>query len=190
MDQAQDKKAVRVVKATVATKLTSILASWDSLSKEDLRRRITMIRDELIGNETDSVSEERFSHADFRTDVCPNMKQMGLNTIDEIVNGEVALALETAKTKIAFCKLSGRDGVEVDVDGAVALLEEREKEGDCEAKWMLGLCCEYGMGTEQDIERAETLYRESLEGGNFVGEFLVKNNMSGRGTGVMKVKSL
>ena len=97
---------------------------------------------------------------------------------------------ESAKTKVAFYKLSGRGGVEVDADGAVALLEERVKEGDYEAKWMLGLCCEYGIGTEQDIERAEKLYGESCEGGNVVGEFLKKNDEGGRGTGVMKVNGL
>ncbi len=97
---------------------------------------------------------------------------------------------ETAKTKVAFYKLSGRGGVEIDVDEAVALLEERAKDGDCEAKWMLGLCCEYGMGIEQDIERAEMLYRESCEGGNVVGKFLKKNGRGGRGTGVMKVDGL
>ena len=97
---------------------------------------------------------------------------------------------ESAKTKVAYFKLSGLGGAEVDVKGAVALLEERAKEGDCEAKWVLGLCCEYGMGTEQDIERAEELYRESCEGGNAVGEFLKLNGEGGRGSGVMKVNSL
>ena len=40
---------------------------------------------------------------------------------------------ERAKTKVAFFKLSGRGGVKVDTSEAVALLEERVKEGDCEA---------------------------------------------------------
>ena len=97
---------------------------------------------------------------------------------------------ERAKTKVAFNKLSGSGGVEVDADGAVALLEERAKDKNCEALWMLGLCCEYGIGTEQDIERAEKLYRKSSEGGNVVGEFLMKNDEGGRGTRVMKVNGL
>ena len=97
---------------------------------------------------------------------------------------------EGAKTKVAFFKLSGRGGVKVDAEGAVALLEEREKEGDCKAKWMLGLCCEYGIGTAKDIERAKKLYRESNAGGNIVGEFLKKNAKGGRGTGLMIVSSL
>ena len=113
---------------------------------------------------------------------------------DELQYQETVRAMESgekgAKTKVAFFKLSGRGGVKVDAEGAVAFLEERVKDGDCEAKWMLGLCCEYGIGIEQDIERAEKLYRECNEGGNVVGEFLMKNDEGGRGTGVMKVNSL
>ena len=119
---------------------------------------------------------------------------------DEVKFKVTAHAIESgddsAKTKVAYCKLSGRGGVEVDADGAVTLLEERIKDSDCEAQWMLGLCCEYGIGIEQDIQRAEKLYRESCEGGNVVGEFLLKNDnwswngKGGRGTGVMKVNGL
>ena len=97
---------------------------------------------------------------------------------------------EKAKTKVAFFKLTGLGGVEVDEDEAVVLLKERAKDGDNEAKWMLGLCYEYGMGIEQDIERAESLYQQSKEGENIVGEFLLKNGKGGRGGGVMKVTSL
>ena len=70
---------------------------------------------------------------------------------------------ERAKTRVAFYKLSGRGGAEVDADEAVALLEERVKDKDDEAMWMLGLCCEFGTGTEQNIERAESLYWQSGE---------------------------
>ena len=58
---------------------------------------------------------------------------------------------ESAKTKLAWHKLSGMGGAKVDVDGAVKLLEERVKEKDGEAMWMLGLCKEYGRGIDQDI---------------------------------------
>ena len=92
---------------------------------------------------------------------------------------------ESAKTKVAFYKLSGCGGASVDVKEAVALLEERSEKGDGEAKWMLGLCCEYGMGMEQDIERAESLYRESSEARNEVGGFLMNNGKGKRGSGVM-----
>ena len=113
---------------------------------------------------------------------------------DEVQYREAVHAMksgdESAKIKVAFFKLSGCGGVEVSSSEAVALLEERVKEGDCEAKWMLGLCCEYGIGTEQDIERAVKLYGECWEGGNVVGEFLMKNDKAGRGTGVMKVNGL
>ena len=93
---------------------------------------------------------------------------------------------EKAKMKVAFYKLTGRGGVEIDVKGAVALLEDSSEKGNGEAKWMLGLCCEYGIGTKQDIERAESLYQQSYDAGNVVGEFFVWNDLGGRGEGVMK----
>ena len=95
-----------------------------------------------------------------------------------------------AKTKVAFYKLTGLGGAEVDEESAVALLEERAKAGDSEAKWMLGVCCEYEIGIERDIERAVLLYQQSSEGGNVVGEFLLKNDKSGRGSGLMEVWGL
>jgi len=97
--------------------------------------------------------------------------------------------VESAKTKVAYYKLSGCGGIAVDADEAVVLLEERVKDGDVEAKWMLGLCCEYGIGREQDSERAEELFRESLEGGNVVGEFLKDSCRGKRGSEQMKVNS-
>ena len=111
----------------------------------------------------------------------------------EVLYKELVRAMESgfvrAKTLVAFFKLSGRGGVDIDADEAVALLEERVKDRDSEAQWMLGMCCEYGIGTEQDTERAVKLYGESCEGGNVVGEFLMKNE-GGRGMGVMKVNGL
>ena len=96
-----------------------------------------------------------------------------------------------AKTKLAWYKLSGCEGAEVDEDGAVKLLEERVKDKDAEAMWMLGLCYEYGRGYEQDLIRAEELYGQSCDGGSEMGKFLSKNGKGERGTGVMKVgKSL
>ena len=75
----------------------------------------------------------------------------------------------------AWYKLSGDGGVDVDVNGAVALLEERVKDRDAEAMWMLGVCNEFGRGIEQNIERAEKLYKQSSEGGNEIGKILMKN---------------
>ena len=90
-----------------------------------------------------------------------------------------------AKTKLAWYKLSGYGGVEIDEDYAVALLEERVKDKDVEAMWMLGLCYEYGMGCEQDLERAELLYKQSSDSGSVIGKFLFKNGKDSRGTGIM-----
>ena len=65
------------------------------------------------------------------------------------------------------------------------------EEQDSEAMWMLGLCYEYGMGCEQDIEKAELFYKRCQEAGNAVGEFFVeKREGNERGSGEMKVGSL
>ena len=82
---------------------------------------------------------------------------------------------ESAKTKLAWYKLSGVGGCEIDTNGAVALLEERVKDKDAEAMWMLGVCNEFGRGCEQDISRAEELYKQSSDGGNKIGKILVEN---------------
>ena len=97
---------------------------------------------------------------------------------------------ESSKTKLAFYNLSGYGSARKDVDEAVILLEERANSGDGEAMWMLGLCKEYGIGTEQDIKGAEKLYRRSREGGNEIGKFLavkcLRGSLSGKleGTGL------
>ena len=92
---------------------------------------------------------------------------------------EIIAAVErgdnSAKTKLSWYKLSGDGGVDVDVDGAIALLEKRVKNRDYEAMWMLGVCCEFGIGIEQNIEIAEKLYEQSSEGGNEIGKILMKN---------------
>ena len=106
---------------------------------------------------------------------------------------EVVRAVESgdnkAKTKLARYKLSGCGGTEVDEDEAVALLEERRKDKDAEAMWMLELCYEYGIGCDQDIEEAEMLNKQSCEGGSVIGKFLAVNGKENeRGSEVMKVK--
>ena len=87
----------------------------------------------------------------------------------------------SAKTKLAWFKLSGHGGASLDTKGAVKLLEERVEEGDTEAMWMLGVCYEYKIGTEQDSERAVKLYRQSCDGGNEIGEIVAKGNGSETG---------
>ena len=93
-----------------------------------------------------------------------------------------------AKTKLAWYKLSGYGGVEIDMKGAFALLEERVEDKDEEAMWMLGLCYEYGMGCEQDLKQAESLYKQSFGGGNEIGKFFVWNGKDSRGTSVMNAQ--
>ena len=105
----------------------------------------------------------------------------------ENVLKEIARDNNRARTKLAWFKLSGYGGAEVDESGAVALLNERVADKDAEAMWMLGLCCEYGMGCEQDLKRAESLYTQSAEGECVIGKLLAENGKDGRGSGVMKV---
>ena len=93
-----------------------------------------------------------------------------------------------AKTKLAYYKLSGYGGCEIDADEAVVLLVERVKDKDTEAMWLLGLCHEYGMGCEQDLNEAESLYKQSNDDGNEIGKFFVENGKDRRGTGVMDVE--
>ena len=87
---------------------------------------------------------------------------------------------ESAKTRLAFYKLSGYGNARKNVDEAVSLLEERVKAGDGEAMWMLGLCKEHGRGTEQDIKGAESLYRQSRKAGNRTGEILASKALHGK----------
>ena len=107
---------------------------------------------------------------------------------------EIVKAVESgdnkAKTKLAYYKLSGYGGCEIDVDEAVILLKECVEDKDTDAMWMLGLCYEYGMGCEQDLKKANSLYKQSGDDGNEIGKFFVENGKKKRGTGVMKVKSL
>ena len=98
---------------------------------------------------------------------------------------------ESAKTKLAWYKLSGLEGVKVDADEAVKLLEERVSASDSEAMWILGLCKEYGRGTEQNIEEAEKLYKQSSENGNEIGKILAgKGKVYARGSGKMRIEGL
>ena len=105
---------------------------------------------------------------------------------------EVVRAVESgdnkAKTRLAWYKLTGCGGAEIDKDSAVVLLEERVKDKDEEAMWMLGLCYEYGMGCEQDIEKAVKLYKQCCDEGNVIGKFLYKNGKDKRGSGVVIVR--
>ena len=87
---------------------------------------------------------------------------------------------------VAWCKLAGCGGYSLDRDGAFRLLEERVKEGDAEAMWMSGLCYEYGMGTEQDFEQAELLYKKSRSKGSVVGKYFAGTRGYGRENEVLR----
>ena len=86
--------------------------------------------------------------------------------------------------------LEGSHGMARDAGAAVALLEEEAKDGDAEAMWMLGVCCEFGMGTEQDVARAEQLYSRAAGQGNKTAKLLTDKlkNKNGRGSTQMKLQ--
>jgi len=83
-----------------------------------------------------------------------------------------------AQTKLAILKLTGTGGAEVDEEGAVSLLEESVHDGDDDAKWILGICCEFGFGIEQDLERARSLYCSNK---SEIGRLLYSNLKNGTG---------
>ena len=58
--------------------------------------------------------------------------------VSAMENGDVK-----AKTIVAYYELTGLGVDEVDEDEAIVLLKERAKDGDSEAKWILGVCSEY-----------------------------------------------
>ncbi len=99
---------------------------------------------------------------------------------------------EKAKTRIAWYLLSGCDDVDVDVDQAVVLLEERVKDDDPEAMWMLGVCYEYGLGTEQNFKKAKKLYDKCFEHKyNSIGGLLAFNmNRFHPGNNAIKLERL
>ena len=90
---------------------------------------------------------------------------------------------EVKATEKARWMLEGSHGMARDADAAVALLEEKVKDGNTEAMWMLGVCCEFGMGTEQDVDRAKQLYKRGAVQRNATAELLTDQlkNSNGRG---------
>lgn len=80
-----------------------------------------------------------------------------------------------SENKLAALKLSGREGVEIDHAGALKILEERVEYGDSEAMWILGMCCDFGIGCEPNLSKAKSLYEQSKSRGNHVGRFFSNN---------------
>ena len=60
---------------------------------------------------------------------------------------------------------------------AIALLEEEAKNNNGKAMWMLGLCFEYGIGVERDMDQAYRLYSMCGEE-NKIGAFLWRRRRS------------
>ena len=87
---------------------------------------------------------------------------------------------EEEKTNLAWFKLSGRGGSDVDEDWAVTLLEEQVECLDPKAMWMLGLCKEFGMGTDQSLGAADKYYERSCNRKNEIGSFLRSRDADGK----------
>ena len=68
--------------------------------------------------------------------------------------------------------LESEEATQKNQERAALLLEEAIKTGDSEAAWLLGMCCEYGVGTTVDVKRAERLYRRAAEKGSPAGALL------------------
>ena len=98
------------------------------------------------------------------------------------------MATETETSEKALWMLEGSHGMTRDADGAVVLLEDlvnkqHNKHCNADAMWMLGVCCEFGIGTEQDVHRAEQLFESAAQQGNTTAKLLMDKleNMNGRG---------
>ena len=71
---------------------------------------------------------------------------------------------EVALTTKALWLLQGSHDCKRDPEAAVQLLKQAAKANDPEAKWMLGLCFEYGVGTKSDVPHAMNLFKKSPTG--------------------------
>ena len=106
------------------------------------------------------------------------------NALKAVQGGDVS-----AKTKLAWLILAGRGGS--DVRSAVQMLEERVMARDTEAMWMLGICNEFGIGTERNTERAHMLYCQSYDGENEAGRILMDTGRNHeRGNGYLQISCL
>ena len=94
-------------------------------------------------------------------------------------------------TEEARWLLEGSHGKARDAKAAVVLLEEKAKNNDSDAMWMLGVCCEFGMSTEQDVARAEQLYQQAAQQQNTTAQLLLDKlkNWNGRGCTNMNLSS-
>jgi len=61
-------------------------------------------------------------------------------------------------------------------------LKEKVSKGDAEAQYLLGISYEYGLGLQQDIKEAASLYRKSAESGHSIAQSIYgKCLMDGKG---------
>ena len=81
---------------------------------------------------------------------------------------------EVSLTTKALWLLQGSHQCKRDPEAAVALLKQATKANDPEAKWMLGLCFEYGVGTKSNGPHAMNLYKKAAHQKSLVGAAICK----------------
>jgi len=118
---------------------------------------------------------------DLKFDEWRDLKYSAVKAVVE--NGD-----KDSKTILAWLKLLGLGGAVDDEVDPIELLEQRVKEDDSDAMWILGICCETGRDIDQDVKRAESLYEQSNSLGNKVGNIFRSNIICDRRKGKIKIQ--
>ena len=113
------------------------------------------------------------------------------NTKQQAKQEEKRMTTETETAEKALWMLEGSHGMTRDADGAVVLLEDlvnkHRNNNNTDAMWMLGVCCEFGIGTEQDVHRAEQLFESAAQQGNTTAMLLTDKLKNKNGRGCMEM---
>ena len=67
------------------------------------------------------------------------------------------------------------------------LANKHRNNNNADAMWMLGVCCEFGIGTEQDVHRAEQLFESAAQQGNTTAMLLTDKLKNKNGRGCMEI---
>ena len=85
-----------------------------------------------------------------------------------------------SRIQLAWKEFLGYDAGDGDI---IKQLNKEVEAKNGEAMWVYGICKEFGIGTEQDMEKARDLYEESENLGSASGNFLASKTRSGRAPG-------
>ena len=142
-----------------------ICAGKDTLASMLPHDRFSVIDVDGLGHEALSENISAIRHA-FGDSV---IKADG--SVDRKVLGPMVFAdkekLETLNSITHPWMVERALGMARDADGAVVVLQQQvDEHHDAQAMWLLGLCCEYGLGTDQDTQRAEQLFQQAAQHGD------------------------